>query len=87
MQLPPPNTVIWVGGCVAARTSLNVLKKGKVFFTSYSTLPVYGPGFCLNSEEKLPLQHNTSITDLVSHVHYGPSEDGNQGAEEVGKVS
>jgi len=48
---------------------------------------VYGPGFCLNSEEKLPLWHNTSITDLVSHVHYGPLEDGNQGAEEVGRVN
>jgi hypothetical protein len=43
---------------------------------------MYGPGFCLNSEEKLPLWHNTSsIGDLVSHVHYSPLEGGNQGAE------
>jgi len=48
---------------------------------------VYGPGFCLNSEEKFPLWHNTSIVDLVSHVRYVPLEDGNQGAEEVDRIN
>jgi hypothetical protein len=47
---------------------------------------MYGPGFCLNSEEKIPLWHNTSIGDLVSHVGVGPLEDGNQGAEEVDSI-
>jgi hypothetical protein len=48
---------------------------------------VYGLGFCLNSQEKLPLWHNTSIGELVSHVHYGPLEDGNQGAEEIDRIN
>jgi hypothetical protein len=47
---------------------------------------VYGPGFCLNSEEKLPLWHNSSIGGLDSHVRYGPLENGNQGAEEIGRI-
>jgi hypothetical protein len=48
---------------------------------------MYGPGFCLNGEEKLPLLNNTSIGDLVSHVHYGPIEDGKRGAEEVCRIN
>jgi len=54
---------------------------------NYSTVPVCGLGFCLNSQEKLPLWHNTSIRELVSHVCCGPLEDGNQGAEEVDRIN
>ena len=50
-------------------------------------MPVYGPGFCLNSEEKLLLWRNTSIGDLVSHVCYGLLEDGNQGTEEINTIN
>jgi hypothetical protein len=48
---------------------------------------MYGSGFCLNSEKKLPLWHNTSIGDLVSHVGNGHLEDGNEGAEEVDRLN